>query len=384
MKAITLTDRAVDKLPPGAVVRDTKQVGLLVRIGQRSRTFRYEITHRIGDRRRTISEPLGSRPLVTCEEARIAAARLDAERRAGRTPISRRTGVTLGQAAQEHFDGLGQTRWRLEAERFYRKHLSHWANRSLASLSAAPDEVVEWHRRVTKESGPWAANHSGRLLRAIYNRRLESDRSLPPMLPTSGLKRRWNPQPRRDAAMPFDQFPTWAKQVDAVAESNPIRAAYHRLCMLTGTRPGELARLRREDVNLDAHEITIGHTKTGLDLTIPTSPEIEEQLKLAMDASDKLTEGTPWVFAAIKGASGHLAHWREKEGLTWQGNAGRHTFRTVAASLGADEINIRLLQGHALSGISQGYITRQLLTGTSLRAWQLKISRRITELMVAK
>jgi len=61
-----------------------------------------------------------------------------------------------------------------------------------------------------------------------------------------------------------------------------------------------------------------------------------------------------------------------------------HTYRTVAASMGIDELTIRLLQGHALSGVSQGYITRHLLVGTSLRAAQRRISRRIVDLMAGR
>jgi hypothetical protein len=72
-----------------------------------------------------------------CDEARTAAARLDADRKAGTVPVARKNMATLEQAATEHFAALGNTRWRAEAERFYRKHLSHWATRSPA-LPASP------------------------------------------------------------------------------------------------------------------------------------------------------------------------------------------------------------------------------------------------------
>jgi integrase len=364
---LLLTDRVVDRLPPGSIVRDSKQSGLLVRIGKRTRVFRFEIAHRVGDSRRTISEALGSRPGTTTDEARTAAARLDAERRAGRMPAARRTGVTLGQAANEYLATL-RGRWRIEAERFYKKHLTHWTNRSLASLSDSPEEVALWHRDVTQRCGPFAANHSARVLRAAYRRRQRFDRTLPAMSPTSGVE--FNPQHRADRAVPFDQFPTWWAQIDAI--ENPVRGAFHRLCPLTGCRPSELARLKTADVDFEKHQLIIGHTKPGIDLTIPTSPEIEKELRAAVT-------GSQWMFPSARGASGHLSSWRE-DGLTWCGNAGRHSYRTVAASLGCDELSIRLLQGHALSGISQGYITRSLLVGTSLHHWQLRISKRVAEL----
>lgn len=369
-----LTDRIVDRLPEGAIVRDSKQPGLLVRVGKRTRSFRYELAHRQGDTRRTVSVPLGTRPAVSTEDARSAAARIHAERRAGRAPVSQRGGSTLGQAATEYIGSL-KGRWRVEAERFYRKHLSHWAGRSLASLSDEPEAVVIWHADVTKRCGPFAANHSARVLRAIYRRRQKLDRTLPAMAPTSGIT--FNPQPRADRAIPFEEFPVWSQQVATIHATNPTRGAFHLLCVFCGMRPGELARLRRADVRLDAHELTVGKTKTGVDITIPTSPAIEGILRSLLAASN-----SEWVFPSDSSASGHMTHWREKGALDHEGNAGRHTYRTVAAALGCDELSIRLLQGHALSGISQGYITRQLLVGTSLREWQAKISARIVEMIV--
>src|SRR5947209_15689616 len=146
-----LTDALVDRLKPG-VYRDARQPGFMVRVGKRSRTFRFELAYAVGDSRKTISQPLGSRPMVTVADARAAAAKLDTERRLGKVPASRRTGVTLGQAADEHFETL-RGRWKIEARGFYRKHLSHWAARSLASLSDAPEEIARWHRDVTKCCG---------------------------------------------------------------------------------------------------------------------------------------------------------------------------------------------------------------------------------------
>lgn len=390
-----LTDSYIDSLPPakderGYVVRDDDATGLIVRVGKKKKTFRFEIAHRVGDQRYTISKNLGSRPKIKTAEARAAAKLIDGERLNGKAPASKTRGVTLQQAADAHFAALGDTRWRKEAEGFYNSHLSHWANRSLASLSGSP-EVVALHadisKRKGKRGGTYAANHSMRVLRAIYNRWREEHgpESLPPDPPTLGMRRRWNPQPRADKAIPFQDFPKWAKQVDEIEKHNAVRAAHHRLCVLLGMRPGELARLRWADVDCRKRTLTVGKSKTGIDITVPMSSAIAQQLKLARDAGRKLVDGSPWLFPAVRGESGHISHWREdKRTLDHHGNAGRHSYRTVGASLGIDELTIRLLQGHSLSGISQGYVTRALLVGTSLRAAQRRISKRIVELMRPK
>ena len=65
-----------------------------------------------------------------------------------------------------------------------------------------------------------------------------------------------------------------------------------------------------------------------------------------------------------------------------KGHALRHTYRTVAADLGVDEILVRLLMGHSLQGVSQGYIAKAALSGgISMREAQRKISRRIIGLL---
>jgi len=58
----------------------------------------------------------------------------------------------------------------------------------------------------------------------------------------------------------------------------------------------------------------------------------------------------------------------------------RHSYLSVAADLGVDELQRRLLTAHSLRGINQRYITQAVLTGGSgLRDAQERISRRIVE-----
>ncbi len=60
----------------------------------------------------------------------------------------------------------------------------------------------------------------------------------------------------------------------------------------------------------------------------------------------------------------------------------RHTYRTVAADVGVDEMLAHFLLGHAPAGISQRYIARMILTsGPALRAAQRAISRRMVALL---
>jgi integrase len=60
----------------------------------------------------------------------------------------------------------------------------------------------------------------------------------------------------------------------------------------------------------------------------------------------------------------------------------RHTYRTIAADCGVDEMLAHLLLGHAPEGISQRYVARMILSsGPALRRAQAAISRRIRSLL---
>jgi hypothetical protein len=100
-------------------------------------------------------------------------------------------------------------------------------------------------------------------------------------------------------------------------------------------------------------------------------------LKLARDGTDDESE---WIFSA-RGPRGHLVQFFN-DGLPAAGNSLRHAYRTEALAAGVDELSTRLLMGHSLRGVSQGYIARAALTGfPSLRAAQRAISRRIVALL---
>ena len=74
---------------------------------------------------------------------------------------------------------------------------------------------------------------------------------------------------------------------------SPIHRAYHLLAILTGARPGELARLKWSDVRPRQRSLVIAHAKAGADIAVPMSIEIVRALRMARDAED---EGEQPVF----------------------------------------------------------------------------------------
>ena len=372
-----ITDRAVARLAhgPTRTVRDDKLKGFVVRVGKNRKTFRVELERRANSKRTFVSKKLGEHPYVGADDARRAAIGIIGKHSSG--IVAPR--VTLRQAFDEwRTSGKAAPAWVKDCEVRFARCLAHWANEDLTSLSDRPDQVRDLHRDLTGRRGPSEANHTMRLLKAIYNHARESHRGLPADLPTSGVS--WNKERRADKAIPFEQFPVWAAQVAAI--SNPIRRAFHRLCVFTGCRPGELARARWENVDCKKRTLTIPKSKMGKNIVIPRSSAIAQELKRARDAHKIFDGRSPWLFPSTSG-TGHLEHWYDP-GLKWNGNAGRHSHRTISADLGIDPLSSRLLLGHSTRDVSEGYVTTAPLTGSSLRGAQRRISKRIVELMAGR
>lgn len=84
-----------------------------------------------------------------------------------------------------------------------------------------------------------------------------------------------------------------------------------------------------------------------------------------------------WIFAADS-MSGHIAEQKEDRSvLSKWANDLRQTFRTMAQSVEAPDLDIHILMNHALPGVNAGYITRSALMESHLRRQQERISRSI-------
>jgi integrase len=214
--------------------------------------------------------------------------------------------------------------------------------------------------------GPVSANRAAEALRALYKHAAKLNRALPPVIPTSGVT--FNVERPKQVGLAFNQFKAWAKAWDTI--KSPKRRAFHLFSLLSGCRPNEAAMLKWQDVDCRRRVIVFGNTKAGADVTIPMTREIAAALRIV----PKPRGGDDLVFPCCRKSS-------RKDRLV-KGHALRHTYRTVAADLGVDEVVVRLLMGHSLQGVSQAYIAKAALTGgISMREAQRKISKRIVGLL---
>jgi integrase len=216
----------------------------------------------------------------------------------------------------------------------------HWAAFMvlviLAVLSAAPAAIRDWHRDVTLGSGPIAANRAAEIMRAVYKHAPRLNRHLPAALPTSAVT--YNVESESQRGLAFKDFPAWRQAVMALPE--PHRS-FHMICLLTGARPGELARLTWAMVKPRQRLIVISGAKAGADIAIPMSSQIAAVLRGA-----RAVAAGELVFGDCD-RNGH------RDRLPARGMVLRHTFKTVATDIGVDQMIVEFLMGHRPLGVSR-------------------------------
>ena len=363
--------------------------GLRLRLGVHRCSWQFFREHRVHGKRGSTCKLLGHFPEMNVETARNEALQVAARIASGRREPGRKDATKFADAFERYVEHLKRQSadrskpalWARNVEKLGRLYLlPEWGKWSLAEMSNSPDAIETWHKKLSS-SAPFSANRCAELVRVIYRRAARRDRSLPPHNPSSAVE--YNSEKPRETGIV--DFVAWREAWGRIESST--RRAYHLLALLTGVRPGELVRLKWADVSPRSRSITIRGVKTGGDLVVPMSSAIAGALKLARGATSGGVEpllpetGAGYVFAGPAGKP----MTRAKDGLPVAGNSLRHTYRTIGAQLGVDDVSIRLLMGHSLVGVSAGYISRMMMhAGPSLRSAQRKVSRQIMTLLVVE
>ncbi len=262
--------------------------------------------------------------------------------------------------------------WAKNVKHLVKKHiLPKWGQWSLADLTQHPGAVSDWHRDISDENGPVVANQSCKVLRAAYRRSAKRDPSLPERDPCSAVE--YNQEHRSQNALAHADFPKWRAAWEKI--DSPIRRSYQMIGLLSGCRPGELAKLKWSDVLPRERCFVIRGAKAENDIRVPMSAAIARAFKLARDAGIE----SEYVFPAR--ADGHMVKF-DVDGLPAWGMMYRRGWRTVAADLGVDELIAHFCLGHIPAGISRGYVSKMILSGGSaMRTAQCKVSKRIVQLL---
>ena len=379
---------------------DLRVRGLYLHLGPRRSVWRFLAQYRVNGKRSCTFKTLGQWPAMNVQVARKAALIVAGSVAAGTAAPGKRVAMKFAPAFESYLAYLKTKaeqngkppRWHDNARKLADRYiLPEWGRWSLYDLSQNPRAVRAWHAKIAQHA-PTTADHCARLLRACYREETRLDRTLPPALPTSGI--RFGKVRVSEKHLDFPDFPAWRKAWDGI--ESPIHRGYHLAGLLTGCRPGELARIGRSDVNRAAMILTIRNAKAGKDITLPITDQVMYALDLALDAPPRII-----VQRGLRGMRCGVVRRVElkrgeevfpgcrqighRSGLPVSGNALRHAYRSVATVLGISEMLIHFLMGHALEGVSARYVNElMILRSAELRAAQEQISHRIFELLGLK
>ena len=382
-----LTDAAVARLPLAAVgqykVRDTELAGFFVQIGKRSRTYMAQGEFwRDGIREFACMTKLGDAVTLTARDARKKAkdalGKIARGERPGSEDVAQHGETTLRQAWERYKEAHLIRKKRGERtvkgyQDHMEQHFADWLDRPLSRLGRNPQLVAERHDKVTKESGPYAANGCMRTLRAVYNHAAKSHLDLPrnPIIAID-----WNPEERRDTGMGESELPSWFAQLRTI--ENPIRREFHLLLLLSGSRPDALKKARLEHLDLRRRILHLPKPKGGEKkaFDIPLSQPMMRAIVRLIRAGRMLhpDQSEIWLFPADSASGRLVEHKEERDVLDKWGNELRQSYRTLAQPAGVSELDVHLLMNHSLPGVNAGYITRHRLLENHLREQQEKIS----------
>lgn len=398
-KVKSLVAQGVDKadtFPDGRVkprvYRDDKVRGLFVEVNTHSASYKVQSTT---IDRKTLKQTLGRVTDITLEQARDKAEELLGRVRQGEAraviKAPKVKALTLGDAYtrylegrdRQHMDPVHTSNIRLNAK----THLSDWNDLPMSAVTY--DMVVERHAKIGKESGPYAANHTIKQLRAVLNSHPVTRKDNPVQgivwfKPKVELDEHDQPVAK---AIPLDQLPGWWTAVGAL--DNPLRVALHRLALLSGMRYGHLTKTRRAWVDLAGRCIRFPKLKRGKPFALPLSPPM---LRYVTDAMSLEQKDNPYLFWA-ESKSGHIEDWREKE-TGWRewpegtrdadkeplptGHCLRHTYISIAHATRLTDHHRRTLVDHASGGDVHGKVYTDLSHSfQELLEAQSEISERI-------
>ena len=348
------------------IVWHSKLKGFGLRItanGARSYVVKFRLRGSRSTRLRTIGSPTKYTFGEAYEEARKALR--DAER--GRDyfeTIERERSQTFGDVwryyVTEHLASSDIS------ERTRRDNGFLWTNhgerefdrRALADCT--PEQVRDWHRRVTR-CGPYVANRAAQAFQAAWNYGRKYGR-VPRELENPFATLELNREHVRQTILEPHQFPKFAKAMSAV--ENPFARAYLWTLFYTGCRRTELLKLKWADVELlperqgepRAGSILLRQTKGSEPRRVALSPPAVEVLETLPRTNN------PHVFAgAIDGAPVEPEdHWRAVRKAADLPDLRMHDLRRSFGSwLGASGVAPKLIGavlGHKTDITSRVYV----------------------------
>ena len=328
-----ITKRTVDALAGQErerVVWDDDLKGFGVRVHPTGRKV-YIVKTRY--RGRVIKMTIGPHGAVTPSYARVRAAEIITDARAGKNPAGRSadapTMIALGKRFLKEYVS---THCKPSTAEEYRRSVKLFIDPRVGRYRV-PDiqrsDIAALHHDM--RDTPYQANRTLGVLSKMFNLAELWDLRPDGTNPCRHVKRfREEKRERFLSDIEYQRLGAALKAIEVDGSETASAIAAVRLLMLTGCRLSEIQKLRWEHVDLGASELRLPDTKTGAKVVYLGDPAIA-----VLERIDR-RDGNPWVIAGRK-PGGHLTDLQ-------------HPWRRIRARAGLDDVRIHDLRHSFASG----------------------------------
>ena len=328
-----ITKRTVDALvgqERERVVWDDDLKGFGVRVHPSGRRV-YIVKTRY--RGRVIKMTIGPHGAVTPSYARVRAAEIITDARAGKNPVGRNadapTMIALGKRFLKEYVA---THCKPSTAEEYRRSVKLFIDPRIGRYRV-PDiqrsDIAALHHDM--RDTPYQANRTLGVLSKMFNLAELWDLRPDGSNPCRHVKRfREEKRERFLSDVEYQRLGTALKEIEVDGTETASAIAAVRLLMLTGCRLSEIQKLRWQHVDLGAGELRLPDTKTGAKVVYLGDPAIA-----VLERIDR-RDGNPWVIAGRKPES-HLTDLQ-------------HPWRRIRARADLDDVRIHDLRHSFASG----------------------------------
>jgi integrase len=388
MPKVNLTSRFVSSTAAPASGRvehwDTVVRGLGLRVTSNGAKS-WVVMYRHQGRKRRLT--LGTFPPLPLADARRQAAEALRGVALGKDPAGRkkeeRAAETFGDIAEQYVEIYAKKEkrsWLEDRRALDRDLLPRFKHRKAASITRR--ELRKLLREIVDRGAPILANRTLEIARRIYNWALDEEIESVEVNPFAGMKP-ISEAKRRDRVLSDDEV---LKVWDKVTVEKATTAARYRLGLLTGQRPGEIRKMRWQDLDLGSGWWTIPgeFTKNARMHRVPLAGLAVLILKEL--ATQQMHP--EWVFpsqtrnGSVRANTNQVARIRKATGVDFTPHDLRRTVGTNITGLGFSRFVMHRVLNHTESGVGEVYDLYEYdrEKRAALEAW----SRRLEEIIAGK
>ena len=331
---------------------DVRGLGLRVSASGRKT---WVLMYRVRGDKRLRRATLGTYPTLTLADARDQArADLRAATK-GRDPASERKAErqaeTFGELAEEYIERYAKKRkrsWFKDRQALDRDLLPRFRHRKAAGITRR--EVITLLEEIADRGAPVGANRTLEIIRRIYNWGIEQE--IVTVNPCQRISKPGAEQKRDRVLSDAEIRALWI----ALEGETPRMRDLFRLRLLTAQRPGEVSRMRWEDIDMGSGWWTIPpeFSKNGLSHRVPLSPPAMDTLRQIEGHGNN----AGWVVPSPTGKGPLRAVWRamrnirEQSGVEFRPHDLRRTVATrMTGDLGIARLTVSKVLGHVETGV---------------------------------